>query len=124
MSIGKKSSLITIAFAIGSLTLSSCGATSAFSKDYCKPVSKIIASFADLEVKTMDDDAAFAEGVKKIISQLQALAQTMPNGAKKNYVLVLAEDFKEFLQPDNLMSAITGLGTDVTPSKVEVICSK
>ncbi len=104
--------------------LTSCGVSSApfAEEDYCKPVMKIVASFTDLLISSQDNESAYMSGTLDIVAKLETIASEMPSGEARNFVMTLAEDYRELSSSNANMEAMTGLTMDLTSKKMGLVC--
>lgn len=110
------------------LGLTSCGSSSEPQVqvqpqvDICKKVMTSMGRYADLALKSIDEPEKAIAGYSKLSSELISIAASLPAGPKRDYVELLADDFKMMTDADAGMEAALAIAVDVRSEKIQLVC--
>jgi hypothetical protein len=128
-SLGSKSAIqiwITVGVTLFSISLTGCGGSKNDQIDVCRPVLKAIGKFADLQLKKIQTDPASLGNIsieeKALADELNKISETLPDGKKKEYLKMLAEDYNLVSQPDASFEASMTLAADSQVDKLRIVC--
>ncbi len=106
--------------------LTSCGGASEpqvqVQVDVCKEIMSSVGRYADLALTLIDEPEKAMAEFSKSSTELIALAASLPAGPQRDYVELIADDFKKMADADAGMEAALAFTADVRPEKLRIVC--